>query len=275
MANKYASGTEMFAPYQFTKKDGAIWTKTYATFERLSMTHGLNVANNAYGQIIGADFPVVELSKGWKFLPTAYISYNGGHQTFNGVSMYQNGGQGGFMGTFNKGDFIGSVLAYGGGYNNEMSVAGNTENTGNWFAGTAVKGAYNFHPFRNFIIQPNLLASYNIFGKQNWYSNYGALSMNSGLLNGINVAPGLNLIYGRETWSVYLTALYMYNINDSVGGHAGSVNLPGLSMRHGYLEYGVGATKTWKDRLSSYVQFVIRNGGRTGVGFQLGLTWKF
>ncbi|MDR1168798.1 MAG: hypothetical protein LBK53_07945, partial [Heliobacteriaceae bacterium] len=275
MANKYAAGTEMFAPYQFTKKDGAIWTKTYATFERLSMTHGLNVANNAYGQIIGADFPVVELSKGWKFLPTAYISYNGGHQTFNGVSMYQNGGQGGFMGTFNKGDFIGSVLAYGGGYNNEMSVAGNTENTGNWFAGTAVKGAYNIHATRNFIIQPNLLASYNIFGKQNWYSNYGALSMNSGLLNGINVAPGLNLIYGRETWSVYLTALYMYNINDSVGGRAGSVNLPGLSMRHGYLEYGVGATKTWKDRLSSYVQFVIRNGGRTGVGFQLGLTWKF
>ncbi|MDR1167480.1 MAG: hypothetical protein LBK53_01135, partial [Heliobacteriaceae bacterium] len=66
-----------------------------------------------------------------------------------------------------------------------------------------------------------------------------------------------------------------YNINDSVGGRAGSVNLPSLSMRHGYLEYGIGATKTWQDRLSSYVQFVVRNGGRTGVGFQLGLSWKF
>ncbi|MDR1327078.1 MAG: hypothetical protein LBJ74_01585 [Heliobacteriaceae bacterium] len=275
MANRYAAGTEMFAPYQFSKKDGSIWTKTYTTFERLSMTQDINIASNSYGQLVGADFPVVELSKGWKFLPTAYISYNGGHQTFNGVSMYQNGGQGGFMGTFSKGDFLGSVLAYGGGYNNEMSVSGSSESAGNWFAGTAVKGAYNFRPSKNFIIQPNILASYNIFGKQNWSSNYGALSMNSGMLNGINVAPGLNLIYGRETWSIYLTALYMNNINDSVGGHAGSVNLPTVSMRHGYIEYGVGATKSWKDRLSSYVQFIVRNGGRTGVGFQLGLTWKF
>jgi hypothetical protein len=46
-------------------------------------------------------------------------------------------------------------------------------------------------------------------------------------------------------------------------------------MRHGYIEYGVGSTKTWKDRLSSYAQIVLRNGGRTGVGFQLGLSWKF
>jgi len=45
-------------------------------------------------------------------------------------------------------------------------------------------------------------------------------------------------------------------------------------MRHGYLEYGFGFTKTWKDKFSAYAQFVIRNAGRTGVGVQGGLMYK-
>ena len=102
------------------------------------------------------------------------------------------------------------------------------------------------------------------------------MGMNSGMLNGINVAPGLNLIYARDTWSLYATFQYMFNINDHVGGHAGvDVDLPNLSMRHGYFQYGIGATKTFKDRFNSYFQFVVRNGGRTGVGFQLGLQYLF
>ena len=46
-------------------------------------------------------------------------------------------------------------------------------------------------------------------------------------------------------------------------------------MRHGYLQYGIGATKTWKDRLNAYLQITIRNGGRTGIGFQLGAQYLF
>lgn len=274
-ANKYAATLPQFAPYQYKKEDGGLWFKSYANFETLSMTQGLNVGNNTYGSLVGADLPVVDMENGWKFLPTAYIAYSGGHQYFDGVSMYQNGGQGGFMGTFMKGDFIGSVLAYAGGYANEMSVAGTTDNTGNWFAGTAAKAAYNIRATEHFTIQPTAFISYNIFGKQNWNTDFGAMSMNSGLLNGINVAPGLNLIYARETWSIYGTVQYMFNINEQVGGRAGNVALDNLEMRHGYIQYGIGATKTWQDRLSSYVQVTLRNGGRTGVGFQLGLQYLF
>ena len=274
-ANKHAIADSMFAPYQYTKKDGGLWFKSYINFESLSMTQNLKVRNNAYGSIIGADFPLVEMKNGWKFLPTAFISYNGGHQSFNNVSMYQNGGQGGFMGTFMKDDFIGSVMAYGGGYFNEMSVAGNTDKAGNWFAGTAAKLAYNLHATEHFTVQPTAFVSYNIFGRQNWGTDFGVMSMNSGYLNGISVAPGVNLIYARETWSMYATIQYMYNINEQVSGRAGNVDLPNLEMRHGYLQYGIGATKTWKDRLNSYFQITFRNGGRTGVGFQLGLQYLF
>ena len=274
-ANIYASTLPQFAPYQYKKEDGGLWYKSYVNFENLSLTQGLKVGNNSYGSLVGADFPVIKLKHGWRLMPTAYIGYNGAHQTFNGVGMYQNGGQGGLMGTFMKDNFIGSVVAYGGGYNNEMSVAGNTDRAGNWFAGTAAKLAYNFHPTKHFTIQPTAFMSYNIFGRQNWGTDFGSMSMNSGLLNGINVAPGMNFIYAKETWSVYATFQYMYNINDQVGGRAGNVDLASVEMKHGYIQYGVGVTKTWKDRLNSFFQIVFRNGGRTGVGFQLGLNYTF
>ena len=95
------------------------------------------------------------------------------------------------------------------------------------------------------------------------------------MLNGVNIAPGVNFIYARETWNIYLTLQYMYNINEGISGNAGHVQLHDIRMRHGYIQYGIGATKTWKDRFNSYVQLVFRNGGRTGIGVQLGAQYLF
>ena len=273
--NKYAAAYPQFAPYQYSRKDGSLWFKTYGTLEHIDMTNGLDVENNAYGALVGADFPVIEMKKGWSFLPTAYVGYNGAHQTFDGVGMYQNGGQLGAMGTFMKNDFLGSVMLYGGGYGNQMDVAGYHDHTGNWFVGTAAKAAYNFHPTKHFTIQPTLLASYNYFHSQNWYTQFGDMNMNAGKLNGVNVAPGLNLIYGRETWSIYATIQYMFNILGTSSGNAGNVVLEDIRMKRSYIEYGIGATKTWKDRFSAYLQITVRNIARTGIGFQGGITFKF
>lgn len=274
--NKYAALYPQFAPYQYDKKDGSLWFKPFGTIEKLNMTQGLNVNNTFYGALIGADFPAVELKRGWTMLPTAYVGYTGAHQSYNGVGMYQNGGQAGAMATFMKNDFIGSIMAFGGGYSNRMDVGNATDNTGNWIAGTAAKAAYNFHPSKHFVIQPTLMASYTYLGQQNWHSNYGDMSMRAEMLNGVNVAPGINFIYGRETWSIYATVQYFYNVLGYTGGLAGNdVDLPHLRMRHGFIQYGIGATKTWKDRFSGFLQIVIRNGGRTGVGFMGGITFKF
>ena len=273
-ANKYAAIYPQFAPYQYSRKDGSLWYKAYGTLEQLNMNRGLEVDNTAYGALVGADFPVIEMKKGWSFLPTAYVGYNGAHQSYSGVGMYQNGGQLGAMGTFMKDDFLGSLLVYGGGYGNQMDVAGYHDHTGNWFVGTAAKAAYNFHPTKHFTIQPTLLASYNYFHTQNWFTEFGDMRMNAGRLNGVNIAPGLNLIYGRETWSMYATIQYMFNILGTSSGNAGNVVLPDMRMQRSYIEYGVGATKTWKDRFSAYLQITVRNIGRTGIGFQGGFNFK-
>jgi len=275
-ANKYAlSEGNYVGPYQYTQENGGLWMKNFVSFEKLSMTQNLRVGNNFYGTLIGADMPVVNLKQGWKLVPTAYIGYNGSHQYYDNVSMYQNGAQLGFMGTFMKNDFIGSALVYGGTYFNDMKLNGYNEDTMSFFVGTAAKAAYNLHPTKHFTVQPNLFVSYNYFGKQSWHSNFGDMTMNSGVLNGVNVAPGLNLIYARETWSLYATFQYMYNINDDLTGKAGNVLLHNVQMRHGYFQYGIGMTKTWKDRMNSFFQVVLRNGGRTGIGFQLGAQYLF
>ena len=277
-ANKYAATIPQFAPYQYDLKGGSLWYKAYGNFETLSMTKGLSVGNNAYGGLIGADFPLIKLKHGWNIVPTAYIGYNGAHQHFNGVSMYQNGAQLGFMGTAYKGNFLTSLLAYGGGYGNDMSMHGEygsgSDNTGNWFAGVASKSAYNIHLPADFILQPTVMAAYNAFGSQNWGSDFGVMSMSSGMLNGVNVAPGVNLIWQKKSFNIYLTAQMVYNIMGGVDGRAGNIDLGYVRMRHSYFEYGLGVSKNFKDRFGGFLQFVIRNGGRTGIGFSGGLQIK-
>ena len=277
-ANKYAAAVPQIDPYQYSIQDGSLWYKAYGAFETLSMTKGLNVGNNAYGSLIGADFPLINLKNGWKLVPTAYIGYNGAHQHFNGVSMYQNGAQLGLMGTAYKGDFMTSLLAYGGGYGNDMTVRGpfgsGSDNTGNWFAGVASKSAYNIRLPHDFIIQPAFMAAYNAFGQQNWGSDFGNMSMSAGMLNGLNIAPGLNFIWQKETFSIYAVTQLVYNVMGGVDGKAGNIDLGYVRMRHCYFEYGLGVMKKFKDRFSGYLQFTIRNGGRTGIGFSGGLQWK-
>lgn len=277
-ANKYSAILPQFAPYQYSAKEGSLWYKAYGNFERLSMTRGLSIGNNTYGSLIGADFPLVDLKNGWKLVPTAYIGYNGGHQTYDGVSLYQNGAQLGLMGTAYKGDFLTSLLVYGGGYGNDMSVRGSYGNggdtTGNWFAGVASKTAYNIHLPHDLIFQPTAMVAYNAIGNQNWGSSFGAMSMNAGMLNGINAAPGFNLIWNKKTFSIYATAQMVYNIMGGVDGKAGNIDLGYARMRHSYFEYGFGVMKRFKDTFNGYLQMTFRNGGRTGVGFQGGLQWK-
>ncbi len=275
MANHYAATDPLFAPYQYSRKDGGIWYKTYGTFEHLQMNNGLkHVGNNAYGTLIGADFGLKDLKNGWKFMPTAYVGYNGAHQYWADVSQYQNGGQAGFLGTWYKNNFILGALAYGGVYGNTMDVYGHTDETFNYFAGTAAKASYNIRIHRDFVIQPNLMAAYNYFGQQNWHTNFGQMGMMSGMLHGVNIAPGVNFIWERDTFSAYLTLQYMYNINGASGGRAGNVNLPQLEMERGYIQYGIGFTKKFTDRASGYFQAVLRNVGRTGVGLQAGFMYR-
>ncbi len=275
LRNRYAGISMIFAPFQYIRQGGAVWYKPYASFQTLSLSNDTHVDANLYGAVVGVDFETTVLKDGWQFLPTVFAAYNGGQQNFDGVKSYQNGGQGGVMGTFMRGEFISSIMAYAGGYNSEMHVEGYKDEVGNWFAGGAIKSAYNYHPRRNIIVQPNVLAMYNAFGKQKWFSDFGQIAMTNDALNGFAVAPGVNVFYGGETWSCYGTIAYYFNFNNATGGTADGYNLDKVHMKYGFLEYGVGFIKNFGERFLGYSQVTLFNGGRTGVGLQAGLAIRF
>ncbi len=272
--NLYASSSDLYAPYQYSRKDGGLWVKSYGTFEKLKLT-SVDADNISYGTLIGADFGLKNLKRGWQFMPTAYMGYNGANQRWDGFDAYQNGGQLGFLGTWYKNNFMIGTLAYGGLYFNDMKTPKGTDDTVGYFLGAATKTAYNWRIKRDFSLQPNLLLSYNFFGKQDWNTSFGQMDMQTGMLNGINIAPGLNFIWEKETFSMYATLQYMININDGVTGKAGNVDLPKQKMDSmGYVQYGIGVNKQFTDRFSGFFQAVFRNLSRTGLGLQVGVNFK-
>ena len=264
------------AMYERTLKDGNLWTEAFGNFETLRMSQGLSkVRNNSWGFIVGGDFGLRELKNGWKWMPTTYIAYTGAHQTFNKVSMYENGGQIGFMNSFTKDNFLDTTLVYGGFYGTTMDVAGNSEDAFNWFLGLANRTSYDYLPFGpNFKIQPNLTLAYNLFGRQNWHADYGEMGMASGFLNGFNIAPGINFIWQKESWNVYGTIAYTWNLFGGVDGRVGNIGLPDVRMKHGYLTWGFGMSKSFSDRFNMYAQATVRNIGRTGIICQGGLNYR-
>ena len=266
---------EMQTSYERTLKEGQIWTEMYGNFETLKLNNSLSkVRNNSYGFIVGGDFGLKELRNGWSWMPSAYIAYNGGHQTFNKVGIYENGAQIGFMSSFMKDRFIETALAYVGAYGTSMDVAGNSEDAFNYFLGFASKSAYDWNLGSHFKIQPSLTLAYNMFGQQNWHSDYGQMGMSSGFLNGFNVAPGVNFILQHESWSAYATIAYAWNFFGGMDGIAGNIDLPDVKMQNGYLQYGFGMTKSFSDRFNMYAQATVRNIGRTGIICQGGMNWR-
>ncbi|MBR6163809.1 hypothetical protein IKQ26_07975 [bacterium] len=273
--NAYASSGDLYAPYQYSLKNGGLWAKGYGGYDKLKLTSA-DVDAGYYGTLVGADFGLKKLKRGWEFLPTAYMGYNGALQRWEGIKAYQNGAQLGFLGTWYKKDFIIGTMAYGGMYNNRINTPRETDDTFGYFMGASAKAAYNWKIKRDFSLQPNLMFSYNFFGKQNWSSSFGQMDMQTGILNGFNIAPGLNFIWEKETFSIYATLQYMLGLNGGVDGQAGNINLPEQKMEgNGYLQYGLGINKKlFSDRFSIYGQAVFRNLARTGIGVQTVVNFK-
>ena len=155
-----------------------------------------------------------------------------------------------------------------------MNVAGTSEDGFNYFFGAASRSAYDWKLGSHFKIQPSLTLAYNMFGQQNWHSDFGQMSMTAGFLNGFNVAPGVNFILQQESWSMYATISYAWNFFGGLDGQAGNVSLPHLKMSQGYLQYGFGMQKAFNDRFNMYAQATIRNIGRTGIICQGGMNWR-
>ena len=215
-----------------------------------------------------------DLGHGWDGMWGAYLGYNGSHQNYDGVSIYQNGGTLGLTGMLYKGNFFTGLTANVGASAAEASAMYGKEDFAMLMSGVASKTGYNFEfADGKFILQPSLMLSYSFVNTFD-YHNAAGVKVKSDPLNAIQVEPGIKLIGNlKHGWQPYLGVSMVWNIMDKTKFKANDVSLPDLSVKP-YVRYGVGVRKTWGERFTGFLQAFVTNGGRNGVGLQGGFSWS-
>jgi len=272
LRNKFAAADSnlIFDPTGTPYDNNALWVRPYATFENVHLKGGPRVSNVAYGSFFGAESELYDLGHGWDGMFGVYAGYNGSHQAFNGISMYQNGGTLGLVGMAYKGNFFTGLTVNAGANVGEANTAYGNDNFTMLMAGIASKTGYNIElADGKFIIQPNFQMSYSFVNTFD-YTNAAGVHINSDPLNAIQLEPGIKFIGNlKNGWQPYAGVSVVWNIMDKTDFLANNVSLPELSIKP-YVRYGVGVRKTWGERCCGFFQTYFTNGGRNGVGLQAG-----
>ena len=274
--NKIASTSSQFAfsPFLMPEDNKGIWFKPYSTFENVPLRGGIDVSNVSYGALVGGESGLKKLKRGWYGIYGAYASYNGSHQTFYGNSIYNNGGLIGIDGVLYKGGFFTAWTADIGANSAEASSRFGRENFVMLNTGIAEKTGYNFELFkRRLILQPSFMMSYNFINTFNYTTDYD-FQINADPLHAIHIEPQIKLIGNFKNYlQPYLSVSMVWNILDDSRFQANDVYLPELSVKP-FVQYGAGVQKRWGERLTGFLEAMIRNGGRNGIALMFGLRFS-
>ena len=275
-ANKLAYNGQnqfLYSPLAIPEQKEGIWFKPYTTFEKVPLRGGPDVSNVSYGTLIGGESKLLNLKKGWRYLYGGYFGYNGAHQAYDGVGIYNNGGFLGLDGALYKNNFFSLwALSVGASSAKANTYFGNDDFT-MFNTGIAQKTGVNIPFLENkLIIQPSIMTSYS-FVKTFDYTNSSDIKISSDPLNAIHIEPQIKLIGNfKNLLQPYLSVSVAWNILDDTKFQANDVILPELSIKP-YVRYGIGIQKRIKDKFSGFFQVYFLNGGRNGVGLQAGLRW--
>lgn len=274
--NKYASSSKVltYDPNQSMLDNKSLWFRPYTVFEKVDVSNGGTVENTGYGSYFGGDTEIIELRHGWDAQYSVYVGYNGSHQNYEGVSIYQNGGQLGASGYFYKGNFFTGLTTSVGASNAQTSTMYGHEDFTMLSTGIASKTGYNLELAKGkFIIQPNLLMSYSFVNTFD-YTNAAGVKITSDPLNAIQIAPGIKFIGNlKNGWQPYIGISMIWNLMDKSKFRANNVSLPQMSIDP-YIQYGIGIKRKWKDRFTGFAQAMMTNGGRTGISLTAGFSWS-
>jgi predicted outer membrane repeat protein len=275
LKNRYAVADSnlIFDPTMSIHENKAGWFRPYATFENVPLRRGPRVSNVAYGSFFGAESELYDLGHGWDGMWGLYAGYNGSHQAYSGIGIYQNGGTLGAVGMAYKGNFFTGLTINAGANAGEASTMYGTDNFSMLMAGIASKSGYNFEMADGkFIIQPSLQLSYSFVNTFD-YTNAAGIKLDSDPLHAIQIEPGVKFIGNlKHGWQPYLGVSMVWNIMDRTHFLANEASIPSMSVKP-YVRYGIGVRKTWGERFTGFFQCYFTSGGRNGVGLQTGLRW--
>lgn len=264
----------IFSPIMTTQDKESVWFKPYSTFENVPLRNGPRVKNIAYGSFFGADSDLKDLGHGFDGVFTLYAGYNGSHQTYDGIGIYQNGGVGGATAVVYKGNFYSGLTANVGANSGDASTMYGRDSFTMLTAGVASKSGYNWELFDNkLVIQPNYLMSYTFVNTFD-FNNSAGVRVTSSPLNAIQISPGIRIIGNlKNGWQPYLGVNMVWNIIDETRFKANDVSLPELSVKP-FVEYGLGIQKRHGERFTGFTQAMVRSGGRNGVALMMGFRFS-
>lgn len=277
--NKYASiaadnsNLMTFSPNQLPEEYKGFWFKPYATYEKVNLKDGPKVENSIYSTYFGVDSEIVKLKRGWHSMYSGYFGYNGSHQHFDGVSIYQNGGQIGATGMLYKDRFFAGITASAGlGIGDATTMYGD-EDFSVLGAGAAIKTGYNFgYKDDKIILQPSLLAGYSFINTYD-YTNAAGVRIKTDDLHGLELVPGLKLIGNLpNNWQPYVSVQFVWNMLTDTNTVAAGIPISQFKIKP-YIQYGVGVQKRVGDNFTGYFQSMGRNFGRNGVSLSAGMRW--
>ena len=250
------------------------WFRPYATFEQVALSGGPKVENTAYGGIAGIDSDIKELGEGWSMVWGGYVGYNGSHQNYDGVNIYQNAGTFGLNLAWYRGNFFTGLTANISAANARSNTMYGDERGTIVSTGFASKTGFNVELCRgNLIFQPSLLMSYSFINGIS-YTNAAGVVIGSDGLNAFQIAPSVKFIWKLpKGWQFYLATQMVWNLNDKAKYYAADVALPQMSVNP-YIQYGLGLQKEWSDNFSGHLQTMITDGGRSGVALTAGFQWR-
>lgn len=256
------------------EQNKGIWFKPYSTFENVPLKNGPVVSNVGYGGLIGGESGLINLKKGWKWLYGGYAQYNGSHQAYDGIGIYNNGGLIGATAAFYKDKFFSLWSANVGANSSKAHTDFGSDNFTMLNTGVAQKTGFNLPLLRNkVILQPNIMTAYTFINTFN-YTNGSGVYLNTKPLNVIHIEPQIKIIGNfKNLIQPYLAVSVAWNIMDDTKFRANDVYLPELSVKP-YVRYGAGIQKRIGDTFVGFAQAYITNGGRNGIGLQCGLRWS-
>lgn len=270
--NSYASNgpTGLYVDNYY--EDGsAMWIRPYVNLETFNLSGasgGLN--NQSYGFMIGFDFPMHETRNDWKLFPTIYASYLGSSQQYLDSHMNQNGGYGGFLLSAFKDDFYAGWTINGGGLGVTSRYASGHDDYAIITAGTALKLAYNWKIRNRFFVQPNVTTAYTFLSPSNLV-NFQSVDMDQSQVNGLTVAPSLRLTYRNETgFEPYIYGGCVIPIMSDIKATGNGLNLETLTLNT-WAQFGAGVRKRVSERITCFLETIIRTGGRDGWGLMFNI----
>ena len=251
-----------------------MWVKPYTTFERVNLRGGIGVSNVSYGTLYGGDSELYNLGNGYKGVISAFVGYNGSHQSYSGISMNQQGGTLGVTGTLYKGNFFTGITASTGASTGEAHTHAGRDSFAMMTAGIASKTGYNWEiNDGKFIVQPSMFLGYT-FVNTFEHNTAAGVNIDSDPLHAVQLIPGVRFIANTKNgWQPYASVDMVWNLMGKTDVMANDVRLPQLSVKP-YVQYGVGVQRSWADRFTAFFQTMIRNGGRNGVSLTGGFRWS-